>query len=73
MAKKIPAQKGSGDVFIDLGFSPVEAAELNAKSTLIDAIADTMERRGLNQAQAAKLCATISRHCRKFFAAGWRV
>ena len=58
MAKKISVQKGSGDVFVDLGFSPAEAAELNAKSTLIDAIADTMERRGLTQADAARLCRT---------------
>lgn len=58
MAKKIPAQKGSGDVFADLGFSPAEAAELNAKSTLIDAIAETMEKRGLTQADAARMCRT---------------
>lgn len=58
MTKKIPAQKGSGDVFADLGFSPAEAAELNAKSTLIDAIAETMEKRGLTQADAARICRT---------------
>jgi predicted XRE-type DNA-binding protein len=58
MVSKIPAQKGSGDIFADLGFSPAEAAELNAKSILIDAIAETMEKRGLTQADAAKMCRT---------------
>jgi predicted XRE-type DNA-binding protein len=46
------------DVFADLGFSPTETAELNAKSILIDAIAETMEKRGLTQADAAKVCRT---------------
>jgi predicted XRE-type DNA-binding protein len=58
MVKKIAAQKGSGDVFVDLGFSPAEAAELNAKSTLIDAVAETIEKRGLTQAIAARICGT---------------
>lgn len=58
MVKKIPARKGSGDVFADLGFSPAEAAELSAKSILIDAIAETMEKRALTQAEAARLCRT---------------
>lgn len=58
MSKKIPVVFGSGDVFRDLGFSPEEAAELNAKSALIDTIADTIARRKLTQAEAAKLCRT---------------
>jgi len=58
MSKKIPVVFGSGDVFRDLGFSPAEAAELNAKRALIDAIADTIARRKLTQAAAAKLCRT---------------
>jgi len=45
-------------VFADIGFSLTEAAELNAKSTLIDAIAETMEKRGLTQADAARMCRT---------------
>ena len=49
---------GSGDVFRDLGFSAGEAAELNAKSVLIDALADTIARRKLTQSRAAKLCGT---------------
>jgi len=58
MTKKISVTAGSGDVFRDLGFSAAEAAELNAKSALIDAVADTIARRKLTQEQAAKLCRT---------------
>lgn len=58
MAKKISATRGSGNVFADMGFSAAEAEELAAKSILIDAIGDTIARRKLTQAEAAKLCAT---------------
>ncbi len=51
-------RKSSGNIFADLGFRPAEAQELLAKSVLIDAIADTLRRRELTQAQAAKLCRT---------------
>jgi predicted XRE-type DNA-binding protein len=53
-----PVHRGSGNVFADLGFSPAEAAELNAKSALIDAIAETIARRKLTQQAAAKICGT---------------
>jgi len=56
--KKIPVYRSSGDVFIDIGFTPEEAAELNAKSTLIMAIDDTIVRRKLKQAEAARICGT---------------
>jgi predicted XRE-type DNA-binding protein len=55
---KIPVHRGSGDVFRDIGFSPAEAAELNVKSALIDAISETIVRRKLTQQAAAKLCGT---------------
>jgi predicted XRE-type DNA-binding protein len=54
----ISAEKGSGDVFADLGFSRGEAAELTAKSSLISAISDTIAERGLTQQAAARLCHT---------------
>lgn len=56
--KKIPVYRSSGDVFIDMGFSAEEAAELNTKSALIDAISDTIARRKLTQVRAAKICET---------------
>lgn len=44
-------ETGSGDVFIDLGFSPAEAEELRAKSACIRRIMRIKERRGWTQAQ----------------------
>jgi predicted XRE-type DNA-binding protein len=41
-----------------LASPPEEAAELNAKSTLIMAIDDTIVRRKLKQAEAARICGT---------------
>jgi len=55
---KTQVHRGSGNVFRDLGFSSGEAAELAAKSALIDAISDTIEKRELTQKEAAKLCGT---------------
>jgi predicted XRE-type DNA-binding protein len=55
---KIPFERGSGNVFADIGFSPTEAAELTAKSTLIIAIKDAVARRKLTQQEAAELCGT---------------
>ena len=48
--------KSSGNIFEDIGFTSGEAAELTAKSRLISAIRETMERRELTQKQAADLC-----------------
>jgi len=56
--RKIPVQRSSGNVFRDMGFTPVEAAELSAKSSLIDAISETIDQRKLTQKEAAKLCST---------------
>jgi predicted XRE-type DNA-binding protein len=55
---KIPVEKSSGNVFVDIGFTPAEAAELTAKSNLIIAIKDTIARRKLTQQEAARLCGT---------------
>ncbi len=52
------AERGSGNVFLDIGFGEAEAQELKAKSQLISAIDDTIRRRKLTQAQAAKICHT---------------
>jgi predicted XRE-type DNA-binding protein len=54
----IPYEKGSGNVFADLGFGPAAAAELTVKSSLISAIGDTIQQRDLTQQQAARLCGT---------------
>lgn len=54
----ISPEEGSDNVFLDLGFSPAEAAELTVKSSLISAISDTIKERKLTQQAAAKLCDT---------------
>ena len=56
--KKIESHRGSGNVFRDMGFGPAEAAELTVKSSLVDAIDETMRRRKLTQKEAASLCRT---------------
>jgi predicted XRE-type DNA-binding protein len=55
---EIPIHKSSGNVFADIGFSPAEAAELTAKSKLIQAIDETIKRRKLTQLEAARRCRT---------------
>jgi predicted XRE-type DNA-binding protein len=55
---KIPFEKSSGNVFADIGFTLGEAAELSAKSSLIVAIKDVVERRKLTQQETAQLCGT---------------
>jgi predicted XRE-type DNA-binding protein len=55
---KIPFENSSGNVFADIGFTPAEAAELTAKSSLIIAIKDTIGQRKLTQQEAARLCGT---------------
>jgi phage-related protein/predicted XRE-type DNA-binding protein len=51
-------EKSLGNVLADIGFTPAEAAELTAKSSLIIAIKNTIARRGLTQVAAAQLCGT---------------
>src|SRR5229473_1718609 len=55
---QIPVHRSSGNVFADMGFTPAEAAELTVKSRLISAIGETIERRRLTQAEAARRCGT---------------
>ena len=50
--------KSRGNVFEDIGFSPAEAATLAAKSEIISAISETVERRRLTQKEAAGICHT---------------
>ena len=46
--------KGSGDVFLDLGFSPSEARNLHLRSQMMNALRKFIEKEGLTQADAAK-------------------
>jgi predicted XRE-type DNA-binding protein len=53
---KITLEKSGGNVFEDIGFTPAEAAELTAKSSLIIAIKGGIKERKLTQQEAARLC-----------------
>jgi predicted XRE-type DNA-binding protein len=52
MAEKIT--KSSGNIFLDLGFPPHEAAVMLLRSQLVVALLRWKEREALTQAQAAK-------------------
>jgi len=54
----IRATKSSGNVFLDIGFEPAEAAELLAKAKLSLEVKRAIRARGLTQKQAAVLCGT---------------
>jgi len=46
--------KGSGNVFVDLGFTPAEACSLRMRAEMITALRKFVQREGLTQAQAAR-------------------
>ena len=45
----------SGNVFVDIGFSKVEAFHLELRSCLMDSLEEVIKKRGLSQREAAKL------------------
>jgi len=47
--------KSSGNVFIDLGYSPEEAAVLQMRADLMDKLRKFIETKKLTQANAAKI------------------
>ena len=46
--------RGSGNVFLDMGFPPAEAANLLMRSDLLRHLRDAVERTGLTQKEMAK-------------------
>jgi predicted XRE-type DNA-binding protein len=46
--------KGSGNVFLDVGFTPAEARNLRMRSDMMTALHKFIEREGLTQAAAAR-------------------
>lgn len=46
---------GSGDVFADLGFTPMESRELHLRSAMMTALRKHIASEGLTQTEAAKL------------------
>lgn len=54
MSEKIKITRGSGNVFLDLGFSKAEAENLRLRSELMMRIDDFYLRSGMTQSAAAK-------------------
>ena len=50
---RMTVTKGSGNVFRDLGFSKEKSAELILKSSLLQALQETLKERGWKQVEAA--------------------
>ncbi|MBL8959542.1 MAG: XRE family transcriptional regulator [Gemmatimonadetes bacterium] len=48
-------RRGSGNVFVDVGFPPEEAAHLLIRSDLMITLNQAIEDRGLTQVRAAKV------------------
>lgn len=51
--KRATVTKGSGNIFRDLGFSEERSAELILKSSLLQALQETIRGRGWKQTEAA--------------------
>lgn len=51
---RVRITRGSGNVFLDLGFPPHEAAVMLLRCELAEALRKWITRKGLTQAQAAK-------------------
>ena len=51
---RVRITRGGGNVFLDLGFPPHEAAVMLLRCELAEALRKWMTREGLTQAQAAK-------------------
>lgn len=54
MKEKLKRVRGSGNVFLDLGFDKAEAENLKMRSQLIMRIEDYYRRSGMTQAAAAR-------------------
>ena len=54
MALKTLITESSGNIFVDLGFPPHEAAVLLLRAEVAEVLRTWIEREGLTQAQAAK-------------------
>jgi predicted XRE-type DNA-binding protein len=54
MSGKIRITRGSGNIFIDLGFNKIEAENLRLRSDLMVRIVEFYRKSGLTQSAAAK-------------------
>jgi len=54
MSEKLKRTRGSGNVFLDLGFDKAEAENLKLRSELMMRIEELYRKSGMTQAEAAK-------------------
>lgn len=55
MSEKLKRQRGSANVFVDLGFDKAEAENLRLRSALMMRIEDWVKASGLTQSEAARV------------------
>jgi predicted XRE-type DNA-binding protein len=55
MTKRLKIEKGSGNVFLDIGFPPGEAQNLLMRADLMLKIEQFVRKSGMTQKEAAKL------------------
>jgi len=54
MTERLKIERGSGNVFLDIGFSPEEAQNLQLRSELMSRIERFVKRSSLTQTEAAR-------------------
>ena len=55
MSEKLKMERGSGNIFLDIGFDKAEAENLKLRSALMMRIEDWVTASGLTQAAAARV------------------
>lgn len=55
MSEKLKMERGSGNIFLDIGFDKAEAENLKLRSMLMMRIEDRVKDSGMTQAAAAKV------------------
>lgn len=54
MTERLKIERGSGNVFLDIGFSPEEAQNLLLRSELMSRVERFVKRSGMTQTKAAR-------------------
>jgi predicted XRE-type DNA-binding protein len=54
MTERLKIERGSGNVFLDIGFSPEEAQNLHLRSELMTRVERFVKRSGTTQTEAAR-------------------
>jgi predicted XRE-type DNA-binding protein len=55
MSEKLKMERGSGNIFLDIGFDKAEAENLKLRAALMMRIEDWVKESGMTQAAAAKV------------------